>query len=132
MKSPEERYATASEFVEALTKARRNASRERMWRQLGGTTPPPKSGEWHGKREFNAIAEGVHAAEAAAAVQRVTEVRIPVGGASGGDAVPASPAGEQRPEVDSPPKPQGASAMTRTVIAAAVVALSAVVWALLR
>jgi len=64
-KNPDERFATAREFTDELAKARRAASREHMWRALGGTSPPPKSGEWHGKREFAAIAAHVAATEAA-------------------------------------------------------------------
>ena len=55
-KSAEDRFATATEFLNALATARRSASRERMWKQLGGTTPPPKSGEWRGKEELAAMA----------------------------------------------------------------------------
>ncbi len=47
-KDPADRYPTATAFVDELAKARRVASRERMWRQLGGTTPLPRSGEWRG------------------------------------------------------------------------------------
>ena len=47
-KNPDDRFATATDLINALAKARRAASRERMWQQLGGgNTPPPKSGEWH-------------------------------------------------------------------------------------
>ncbi|MEP7383901.1 MAG: protein kinase [Gemmatimonadota bacterium] len=142
-KNPVERFATATDFMRELAKARRAASRERMWMQLGGTTPPPKSGEWHRKdvpTEFaspSAATPGRVAAptpSAAAQPHRpVTPMGVPATPPVGDRADPVAHGSHTGVGATTGEGAAGGTGSTRWILAAGVVIVAgALAWFLLR